>query len=117
MPWYFITKKSAQHLIEACGILCQEQAQCASFNLNTLSTSECWLKLFNAGHYRIPVDAQCLGGCNCCQRIIDIVKSGQGNHDFSLLCSRFNLHAEPINTISDYLHCSHICFRAYALAL
>src|SRR5215469_874400 len=112
-----IAKERTQHLVEARGIFCQQQAQCASFHLDTLPTPKGWLELFNARDNWFPGDIERLRGCNCRQGIIDVIKSRQGNNDLSLLCWRLDLHMEPVKAIAIHFHSAHACLGACALAI
>jgi len=117
MPGHSIAEEGTQHLVEAGRIFGQQQAQRASFNLDTLPAAKDGLKLFNAGDNRFPGDVQRLGGCDCCQGIVDVVKPGQRNNDLSLPAWRLDRYTEPVKAVSMYFLMTDACVGACALAV
>src|SRR5438477_585854 len=85
--------------------------------MNAFATAKSGLELFDTGDNRFPIDTYCLSGCDCCQCIIDIIKSSQGDYNFSPLGLRFNLDAQAINTICHNVNGSYVSFGALALTL
>src|SRR5579859_1489392 len=112
-----LAKKCTEYLIEASGILRQQQANGPSLGLNTLTTSKNWLRLLNTSDNWFPGYIQRLCGRDGSQGVIDIIKSRQGDNQLSCLRARTHLNAPAIEAIQLDLCGAYIRLWSLGLAV